>query len=131
MKIIAVTNIKGGVGKTTTAVNLSYLSAASGRRTLLWDLDAQGGATYLLGIDASEHESASVKKLLAGKSEVPEQIVGTRYAGLDLRRAPLPALSPNGAATPIYAALWAEISARMWPSFPGCTEVGRRNTLAT
>jgi Mrp family chromosome partitioning ATPase len=48
MKIIAVTNIKGGVGKTTTAVNLSYLCAASTGPTLLWDLDAQGAATYTL-----------------------------------------------------------------------------------
>ena len=48
MKIIAVTNIKGGVGKTTTAVNLSYLCAASSGPTLLWDLDPQGAATYTL-----------------------------------------------------------------------------------
>ena len=84
MKIIAVTNIKGGVGKTTTAVNLSYLCAASGQRTLLWDLDPQGGATYLLGVDAGRHESASVKKLLAGKCDVPELIVGTAHENLDV-----------------------------------------------
>lgn len=84
MKIIAVTNIKGGVGKTTTAVNLAYLCAASGRRTLLWDLDPQGGATYILGIDPGEHEFASAKKLLSGKCEVPEQILRTAYANLDL-----------------------------------------------
>jgi Mrp family chromosome partitioning ATPase len=46
MKIIAVTNIKGGVGKTTTAVNLAYLCAASSGPTLVWDLDPQGAATY-------------------------------------------------------------------------------------
>ena len=84
MKIIAVTNIKGGVGKTTTAVNLAYLCAAGGQRTLLWDLDPQGGATYILGIDPDQHESASAKKLLAGKYDVPELIVGTGYADLDL-----------------------------------------------
>jgi len=84
MKIIAVTNIKGGVGKTTTAVNLAYLCAASGQRTLLWDLDPQGGATYILGIDPEGHEFASAKKLLAGKYDVPELIVGTGYANLDL-----------------------------------------------
>lgn len=84
MKIIAVTNIKGGVGKTTTAVNLAYLCAASGRRTLLWDLDPQGGATYILGVDPDQHESASAKKLLAGKYDVPELILDTGYPNLDL-----------------------------------------------
>ncbi|HTX06596.1 MAG TPA: AAA family ATPase [Steroidobacteraceae bacterium] len=84
MKIIAVTNIKGGVGKTTTAVNLAYLCAASGQQTLLWDLDPQGAATYILGIDPNEHEFVSAKKLLAGKCELPELIVETGYANLDL-----------------------------------------------
>ncbi|MGH8200730.1 MAG: ParA family protein [Steroidobacteraceae bacterium] len=84
MKIIAVTNIKGGVGKTTTAVNLAYLCAASGQHTLLWDLDPQGGATYILGIDPDQHEFASAKKLLAGKYDVPELIVATGYQNLDL-----------------------------------------------
>lgn len=84
MKIIAVTNIKGGVGKTTTAVNLAYLCAASGQQTLLWDLDPQGGASYVLGIDPGEQEFASAKKLLAGKYEIPELIVETGYPNLDL-----------------------------------------------
>src|SRR5579862_591743 len=84
MKIIAVTNIKGGVGKTTTAVNLAYLCAAGGRRTLLWDLDSQGAATYTLGVEPQEHELASAKKLLAGKREIPELILSTEYPNLDL-----------------------------------------------
>jgi len=82
MRIVAVTNIKGGVGKTTTAVNLAYLCAAGGQPTLLWDLDPQGAATYTLRGEAHEH--ASAKKLLAGKRQLPELVLPTGYPGLDL-----------------------------------------------
>jgi cellulose biosynthesis protein BcsQ len=82
MKIVAVTNIKGGVGKTTTAVNLAYLSAAGGRATVLWDLDPQGAATYILRCEPNER--ASVRKLLSGKRELPELIVHTGYEKLDV-----------------------------------------------
>jgi cellulose biosynthesis protein BcsQ len=77
MKIIAVTNIKGGVGKTTTAVNLAFLCAAQGQTTLLWDLDPQGAATYILRCESNEH--ASAKKLVAGKRELPELLVPSGY----------------------------------------------------
>ena len=46
MKVFALYNIKGGVGKTTAAVNLSWISAREGARTLIWDLDPQGAATF-------------------------------------------------------------------------------------
>lgn len=82
MKIVAVTNIKGGVGKTTTAVNLAFLCAAEGRATLLWDLDPQGAATYLLRCEPNEH--ASAKKLVAGKRELPELLVPSGYDKLDV-----------------------------------------------
>jgi cellulose biosynthesis protein BcsQ len=87
MKIIAVTNIKGGVGKTTTAVNLAYLSSAAGRATLLWDLDPQGAATYILRAEAKEQVSA--KKLVTGKRELPELPVPSSYPGLDVLPADL------------------------------------------
>jgi chromosome partitioning protein len=80
MKIIAVTNIKGGVGKTTTAVNLAFMSAAAGEATLLWDLDPQGAATYILRCEANE--GATAKKLVAGKRELPELLVPSAYDNL-------------------------------------------------
>ena len=82
MKIVAITNIKGGVGKTTTAVNLAFLCAAAGRTTLLWDLDPQGAATYTLQCEANE--GASARKLVAGKRELPELLVRTAYDRLDV-----------------------------------------------
>ncbi len=57
MRVLAVAAVKGGVGKTTTAVNLAYLSAVSGCRTLIVDLDPQGAASYLLRVRGAENES--------------------------------------------------------------------------
>ena len=82
MKILAVTNIKGGVGKTTTAINLSYLSAAAGSPTVLWDLDPQGAATHILRCEANEYSSA--RKLVSGKRELPELLVRSVHDRLDM-----------------------------------------------
>jgi cellulose biosynthesis protein BcsQ len=82
VEIIAITSMKGGVGKTTTAVHLAYLSAAAGWRTLLWDLDPQGGATYSLGVDASLNGSA--KKLVRGDRDLQDAIVDTPFENLEL-----------------------------------------------
>jgi len=82
MKIVAVTNIKGGVGKTTTAVNLAYLCAAGGRQTLLWDLDPQGAATYTLRCEPTQ--DATAKKLVTGKLDLPEVLIPSGYTSLDV-----------------------------------------------
>ncbi len=82
MEIIAVYNIKGGVGKTTTAVNLAYRSARDGWRTLLWDLDPQGAATFILRRDA-QVEGGS-KGLIAGDSPLKDVVVATDHDNLDL-----------------------------------------------
>jgi chromosome partitioning protein len=82
MKIVAVTNIKGGVGKTTTAVNLAFLSAAQGQRTVLWDLDAQGAASHILQSEPKERVSA--KKLVGGARDLPELPVPSGYSELDV-----------------------------------------------
>jgi cellulose biosynthesis protein BcsQ len=82
VKIIAVTNIKGGVGKTTTAVNMAYLCARSGRATILWDLDSQGAATYTLRCEGTDH--ASAKKLVSGKRELTEIVVASGFDNLDV-----------------------------------------------
>ncbi len=82
MQIIAVSNIKGGVGKTTTAVNLAYLSAAGGARTVLWDLDSQGAASWILHADAEKRTTA--RQLLDGTRDLDEIVVGTQYPNLDV-----------------------------------------------
>ncbi|MDX8406477.1 MAG: ParA family protein [Mariprofundus sp.] len=82
MKVFAIYNIKGGVGKTTTSVNLAYLAARSGARTLIWDLDPQGAASYCFRIKAKVSGGGS--KLLRGKSDVDALIKGTDYERLDL-----------------------------------------------
>lgn len=82
MQVIAVTNIKGGVGKTTTAVNIAYLAALAGRPTVLWDLDPQGAATYIL--QGQPDARASAKKLIRGKRELPDLLAPTPYPCLSL-----------------------------------------------
>ena len=82
MRIFATYNIKGGVGKTATAVNLSYLSAREGYRTLVWDLDPQAAATFYFRIKPKIKGGS--KSLLQGRRTINELIRGTDYDNLDL-----------------------------------------------
>lgn len=82
MRVVATYNLKGGVGKTSTAVNLAYLAARDGWRTLLWDLDPQGAATYCFRI--RPRIAGSGKQLVRGKLALDELIKGTDFEGLDL-----------------------------------------------
>lgn len=82
MRTLAVYNIKGGVGKTTTAVNLAYLSAREGRRTLLWDLDPQAAATYLFRVKPRVRGGSG--RLVRRKRPLDEAIKGTDFDRLDL-----------------------------------------------
>jgi len=80
-KIIAVVNQKGGVGKTTTAVNLAACLAAMGRRVLLFDLDPQANATSGLGLEKTE--GASAYRVLLGDGSLLDKIKPTAFERLE------------------------------------------------
>ncbi len=82
-KIIAITNQKGGVGKTTTAVNLSAYLAEFGKRILLVDVDPQGNATSGLGI-AKEEIVYSTYELIIRKQDIGDVIISTDITHLDI-----------------------------------------------
>jgi cellulose biosynthesis protein BcsQ len=81
-KVLATYNIKGGVGKTSAAVNLATLAAQDGHPTLLWDLDPQGASTYLFRIKPKIKGGGA--KLVRGKTDADGQIKGTDTENLDL-----------------------------------------------
>ncbi len=82
MKVFATYNIKGGVGKTTTAVNIAYLAALDGHRTLLWDLDPQGAASYLFRV--KPRVKGGAKALIRGTRTLDDAVKGTDFDNLDL-----------------------------------------------
>ena len=82
MKVVAVYNLKGGVGKTTTTINLSYLAAAGSHRTLVWDLDPQAASSFAFrirpGVEGFGRKTLESSQMLGGA------IKETDYRNLDL-----------------------------------------------
>ncbi|HVN50838.1 MAG TPA: AAA family ATPase [Acidimicrobiales bacterium] len=82
MKVIATYNIKGGVGKTATAVNLAWLAAAGGARTLVWDLDPQGAATFYFRVKPKVKGGGEA--IIHGRRAIDRAVKGTDFDNLDL-----------------------------------------------
>lgn len=83
VRVTACTNQKGGVGKTTTVINLAAYLALSGTRTLVIDLDPQGNATSGLGVDRRSVDRSSYEALI-DRVPMTELVIGTPVTGLDL-----------------------------------------------
>jgi cellulose biosynthesis protein BcsQ len=80
---VALFNIKGGVGKTTSAVNIAYLAGQAGLRTTLWDLDPQGCAGWYLGVDDNALEQRAAK-MIEGKLPTAELLLPTAYENVSV-----------------------------------------------
>ncbi len=86
MKVLAIYNIKGGVGKTAAAVNLAHLASEAGHSTLLWDLDPQGAASFYFRVKTRIEGGGQT---LLKRRELDHHVHATDFPGLDLLPADL------------------------------------------
>ena len=83
-KIISVINQKGGVGKTTTVINLAAGLSMKGKKILVIDLDPQGNATTGLGLSNTESSEQTIYSVLNGNKKISEVVKKTKFENLDL-----------------------------------------------
>lgn len=89
MVTLALYNLKGGVGKTAATINLAYLAAKEGYKTLIWDMDPQGSSSFYLGaVSGTKNES---KKLLSSEMDLLDAVQNSAYPNLDIIPADLSA----------------------------------------
>lgn len=86
-KTICIANQKGGVGKTTTSVNLSTALATLGKRVLILDMDPQGNASSGLGVKRYEHQDSNIYHVLIGEKSLAEVVQPTRLENLQVATA--------------------------------------------
>lgn len=82
MIVIALYNLKGGVGKTASAVNFAYLAAKDGYKTLLWDIDPQGSTSFYLKAKPKSHPG--IRKMIGKDSNLETVILSTDFENLDI-----------------------------------------------
>ncbi len=82
MIVVALYNLKGGVGKTASCVNFAYLAAKDGYKTLLWDIDPQGSTTFYY--QAKPKNGQGIKKLISKDSNLDNAILSTEYENLEI-----------------------------------------------
>jgi chromosome partitioning protein len=89
MVTLALYNLKGGVGKTAATINLAYLAAKEGYKTLIWDMDPQGSSSFYLGAKSSAKNES--RKLLNSEMELLDAVQSSAYENLDIIPADLSA----------------------------------------